>query len=145
MNQLSSEFLGHALTFLLTPLAQNNCLGDITLLSTSVREINSVQLEFNFGSITANVVLTGGCNVRKTNIRAKYTSENLSVDVSPYSLSYSDGEVLNIASKPVSVGYYLRGFEFARQSTRMIEGKGDILPRGILNIVDKIVSQVSHD
>lgn len=143
IDQLSSEFLGHALTFGLTPLSVNNELLALTLNNFSSRDPNEIDISFNSGSLMGKIRLRGAQSVRKTTIKAKFQFDEASVTMTPYDLRSSDGWSVNIASRPICVGFYLRGFEFCRQASSFISGKGDKLTRDTLNKIDNIVMDVS--
>ena len=144
-NQIVNEFLGHALTFLLTPIVVKGLLHQLSLKGCTKSTKNALEIECLYGDSVLKVELCGARDVRKTTISGKYSYEDGDVEVTPYSISSPNLDTINIAAQPTSVPFYLRGFEFARQAKRLVNGKGDVLSRELLNQIDNIVVEVARN
>lgn len=137
---LKSEFFGHAATFavrliqVITGKEVRNCLCDSEYNGTNVH-ISTLYID----KFEVKIELNGSQNVKKTQLKGIIEHRDQSIEVSPYSIIDGFGNTLaNIASESTSVKYYLRGFEFAEQTNRLISQQGDYISAELLQQIEMI-------
>ena len=137
---IAQEFFGHAATFLLTPVYRSgDILGAISNIRTLESSDNIMRLEFEIGSIAVELNLMGGMSVRKTTYLGELWTENHWIEFSPYELRDDKGISVDITEVNTAVGFYLRGFEFCRQASRLINRSGDVLPRRLIYDLESLI------
>lgn len=142
-----SEFLGHAVTLSLAPLAEINFSNDSDELAVEAQGRNSVNIRFPLsGDIKMCVTLTGNCSsVRKTAYRAVYfDTENNEISHNLYEIRNGSATIADIASLGVNTPYYVRGFEFSNQMAHFYRVGEDVLDRQTINDIELLISRVQE-
>ena len=142
---LANEFFGHSATFALAPMV----LAGHTLSAFQLRNIresaqNFLEVECEVNGIEVLVRLAGGQPVRKTLYRTTYVHAHHSITFDPYTSTTSDIEtsIVSVTDLQFSVGFFLRGFEFARQADRFVSKKGDILSHCLITEIEQVITRI---
>ena len=148
---LANEYLGHCLS---VPAIIYPQLAQAKLVSTSV-DSNSVLVRLEAPKLRIDCKLRADCeDVRKASYSWNFFSDSEAcadsncVEFDLYQITRSHGqssEVLaGVAQRGVSVPFYLRGFDFANQNSRLIEGRGDVFGKESLRAIERLVSEVAE-
>lgn len=139
---LTSEFLGHALTFCLTPIFKNIEL-DIVLLDVVKNNRNISELKLKINGIKTTCVIEGNKNVRKTRYLTEYKlNENDVLYFDTYKINFR-GKTTYMPQIVPDISYFLRSYEFAAQCDRIITKSGDILSKKSINEIEKILEKIN--
>ena len=141
---IANEFLGHALTFALTPIMlRHGAVGEIKQVNIVASDPNLLQIAVEVGDVRFNVVLKANVECRKTQYQVDLTTqEGDHIVFTPYQIFKNKAVVADITDSDTSVRFFLRGFEFARQAERLISSKGDVLPSVTIDQIDRLIDQL---
>ena len=138
-NPLLSEYLGHLLTFALTPMLGFLCNQALKLLELSTISRNEIELQALIDGVPIKVSLRGHQPVRKAQYRVTYVCGDRSVEMNPYAVSVDGVEKASIVDAELNARFYLRGIDFAIQAERLMHGQGDILPSKLIRSIEQLI------
>jgi len=83
--------------------------------------------------------LRGKQNIRKTLYKSQYHYNDSILSFDPYTINLPNNTRIHVTESDTQVSFFLRGFEFARQSDRLINRKGDIIPGFLLKQLEEVI------
>lgn len=139
-----SEFLGHALTFAYSAIKKIYDKEEL-IKTYKVLDVNknSLQLYIFTDNCEIKVILIGDSDVRKTEYYCNIESLDEKFYITPYGYT-SESDRVSIADHPISVEYFIRGFEFSTQMKRLLSFDYDFLSSNIINNIEKIIDEVNN-
>ena len=138
-----SEFGGHALTLTLSTLPKVTGMFLERIIKNTDNECRFIinvnrQLKVSF------VLKANDKSVRKVNYNIIYQTHDSRYLYNIYSLINETKQVRisNMSASGINTGFYLRGFEFAKQTNRLLAGKGDVLTSEVIAGVEKLTKVI---
>lgn len=148
---LANEYLGHCLS---VPAALFPQLANAKIVNLSA-EGSSIAITIEAEHLTIECNLHANRNdVRKASYSWRFfnnsevVSKNEFIEFDLYQITRwrdrSREVVSGVAQLGISVPFYLRGFDFARQNNRFIKREGDVFDKGCLRTIERLVSEVAE-
>ncbi len=138
---LISEFLGHGLSFGMTPIFRG---ADLEFEGLKVGDVSANRVEFMVSAegIKVSCILEGSTKVRKTRYSCEYkthTGEEIVFD--PYEIKYK-GKTVSVTQVVGDISYFLRSYEFSIQCDRLINHEGDYLTRATIFAIEALINKI---
>lgn len=140
-NALYDEYFGHSVTFGLSVFSEVKA---VTKVETVICEKNMFQIKIEADGMPVTILLKGAQAVRKARYSCEIETNDLHITTSPYVLHVTtarknkDLEKLTLPDIAGSIDFFLRSYEFERQSKKFLFGRGDILSGDVISQIESI-------
>ena len=138
---LASEFLGHALTFALTPIFRGVDLNfsDFKVKKSSA---NLIDITISVDDLKIHCVLIADAKVRKTRYSCLYSTEcGEIIEFDPYQIK-EETRTTSITEIAPDIEYFLRSYEFSTQCERLLSNRGDFLTAKSIVAIEALIAKI---